>query len=146
MRRRNKTMCILWVCAGTLIFLLRLNAIAATSEITSDPTLVEATAYYNPRNNDCADGTKPIAGLTCAAKKSWIGKTIVIYEYLDNGMIGEIRHILEIHDTGFGNDLDGDGIGSIQEGKCIDIYFNTYEECKQFGRQKVYIQLFDAEG
>ena len=97
--------------------------------------MVECTAYYNPNNNLCADGTVPISGHTLAGKREWVGKKCKLYDE-ELKLIGEYR----FHDTGFGNDIDGDGVGSIQEGKCIDIFMDTRNECIEWGRKNVWIE------
>lgn len=53
------------------------------------------------------------------------------------------------HASGFGADSDGDGMGSIQEGRVIDMYFPTQEEAEEWMAVtggKVYVQLVDSEG
>ena len=85
----------------------------------------------------------------CAGKEEWLGKTVILYERKEDGSIGELLGIYECLDTGFGGDSDGDGIGSIQEGKVIDVYFETLDRCKDWMKRtngKVYMQLIDAEG
>lgn len=76
-------------------------------------------------------------------------KTAILYEVSDDGSIGDMLGVWECLDTGFGSDSDGDGVGSIQEGKVIDIYFPTFDECKEWMKKtngKVYVQLMDAVG
>lgn len=95
-----------------------------------------------------ASGTKPRLGI-CAVKKEWIGKTAIVWECDDDGTRGEFLGYWECLDTGFGADSDNDGIGSIQEGRVVDMYFPTLEgvqEWMELTGGKVYIQLIDAEG
>ena len=90
----------------------------------------------------------PVREGICAVKKAWVGKTALIYADND-GEIGELIGIYECLDTGFGGDADGDGVGSIQEGKAVDVYFTTLDRCKEYMKLtggKVFIQLIDAEG
>lgn len=47
------------------------------------------------------------------------------------------------HDTGFGHDPDGDGIGSIQTGERIDLFMESYDQAVDWGVQKVYIEFLD---
>lgn len=85
----------------------------------------------------------------CAGKEEWLGKTVILYERNENGGIGDMLGIWEVLDTGFGADSDGDGIGSIQDGKVIDIYMPTEKECYEWMKRtngKVYMQLIDAKG
>ena len=92
---------------------------------------MEATAYCD--EGLCYDGTIPVEGITCAAAKQYIGKTFVIYD--ENWtLIG----IYECHDTG--------GDYRIQNGTVVDIYKSNEEECWNFGRQKVHVQIVDAAG
>ena len=92
---------------------------------------MEATAYCDI--GPCFDETVQKAGITVAAAKQYIGKTFVIYD--ENWtLIG----IYECHDTG--------GDYRIKNGTVVDIYKNDEEECWNFGRQKVYVQIVDAKG
>ncbi|MCM1219390.1 MAG: hypothetical protein NC548_33340 [Lachnospiraceae bacterium] len=95
-----------------------------------------------------ASGTAPREGI-CAVRPEWMGKTALVWECREDGTQGDFLGYWECLDTGFGADSDGDGIGSIQEGKVIDMYFPTPEQVTEWmeltGGQ-VYIQLIDAEG
>lgn len=85
----------------------------------------------------------------CAVREEWIGKTVLVWECKNDSTIGEFLGIWECLDTGFGADSDRDGIGSIQEGKVIDMYFQTPEEVQEWMEITggvVYIQMVDAEG
>lgn len=111
-----------------------------------EPVPILTTAYCD--GEVTCTGKKVRYGI-CAVKKEWIGKTALIYNREEDGTIGDLLGIYECLDTGFGADSDGDGIGSIQEGKVVDVYFPTLEECEEWMKKtnrKVYIQLFDAEG
>lgn len=95
-----------------------------------------------------ATGTEPREGI-CAVRKEWLGKTALVWQCSGDGTQGEFLGYWECLDTGFGADSDGDGIGSIQEGKVIDMYFPTPEkvtEWMELTDGSVYIQLIDAEG
>ena len=75
-----------------------------------------------------------------------MGKTAVLYN-MDMELIG----IFEFKDTGAGIDTDGDGKGdSIKNGKSIDVYMDTMEDCRQWIRQfgdYVYLEIIEgAEG
>lgn len=85
----------------------------------------------------------------CAVRKEWIGKTALVWRRTDSDTMGEFLGFWECLDTGFGADSDGDGIGSIQEGRVIDMYFPTQEEVQEWMEVtggRVYVQLIDAEG
>lgn len=110
------------------------------------PFQMYTTAYCH--GEITASGT-PVRRGICAVKREWMGKTAIVYTCGRDGGIGELLGIYECLDTGFGGDADGDGIGSIEEGKVIDIYFPTLEECRGWMEQtggKVYVQLVDAKG
>lgn len=89
-----------------------------------------ATAY-------CIDGTTASGTHTrqgiAAAKKEWIGKTAKVYRNA-NGSVGELIGEYVIEDTG------GE---SIQNGSVIDIWMPTRDECLQFGRRLVYVEIVD---
>ncbi|MBO5208034.1 MAG: hypothetical protein J6B68_01680 [Lachnospiraceae bacterium] len=127
--------------ASVMFFQLTNYAKAKEPEIIPMST----TAYYE--GEITASGTKPRKGI-CAVNKERLGLTAIVY--LDeNGELGEILGYYECLDTGFGSDPDGDGIGSIEEGKCIDIYFPTPEDCKEWMKLtggKCHVQFIYAEG
>lgn len=119
---------------------------AANAANDPDKPFRIATTAYCQGTTTCT-GEKVRHGI-CAVKPEWIGKTALIYADND-GQIGELLGIYECLDTGFGADSDGDGVGSIEEGKLIDVYFPTLEECKDWMKLtggKVYVQLVDAVG
>lgn len=114
-------------------------------EIT-EPKKILTTAYCD--TGITASGNYTRYGI-CAGKREWIGMTVILYERDENNEIGELLGIFEVLDTGFGADSDGNGIGSIQEGKVIDVYFPTYEECEEWMKKtkgKAYMQLIYADG
>lgn len=83
------------------------------------------TAYHHGKAT--ATGQRPRRGI-CAVREEWVGKTALVWKCTDS---------------------DGDGMGSIQEGRVIDMYFPTQEEVEEWmdvtgGR--VYVQLVDAKG
>lgn len=111
-----------------------------------EPFQMHTTAYY--QGEITCTGAKVRYGI-CAVKKEWVGKTAILYTVSEDGSLGDQLGIWECIDTGFGGDADGNGIGSIQEGKVIDIYFPTLNECKDWMKKtngKVYVQLMDAVG
>ncbi len=104
------------------------------------------TAYHH--GEITASGHRTRQGI-CAVRREWIGKTALVWECEDSGEMGEFLGIWECLDTGFGADSDGDGMGSIQEGRVIDMYFPTPEEAEEWMEitgGRVYVQLVDAEG
>ena len=104
------------------------------------------TAYHH--GTVTAMGQHPGRGI-CAVRKEWVGKTALVWKCTDSDELGEFLGIWECLDTGFGADSDGDGVGSIQEGRVIDMYFPTQEEVEEWMAVtggKVYVQMVDAEG
>ena len=109
------------------------------------PFPMYTTAYYY--GDTTASGHPAREGI-CAVKREWMGLTAIVYAD-DNGKVGELLGIYECLDTGFGGDADGDGIGSIEEGKVIDVYRPDYESCMEWMELtggKVFVQLVDAKG
>lgn len=85
-----------------------------------------ATAYCI--NGTTATGTQTRVGIA-AAKRSWFGKTISVYQLKDgkpSTLIG--KYVVE--DTGGDN---------IRNGKVLDIWMPTEDECFAFGRKSVYV-------
>jgi len=90
----------------------------------------------------------PVREGICAVKKEWIGKIAIVYEDND-GAPGKVIGIWECLDTGVGADSDGNGIGAIQEGKVIDMYYPTIEKCREHMARtggRVWVQFVDANG
>ena len=96
---------------------------------------VEATAY-------CYGGTRcdggPVRKGICAGKKEWYGKVIALYEQGVDGELGGFIGYYECLDTG--------GDYRIKEGKCVDIYMSSYEDCINFGRKKCFAVILDGKG
>lgn len=104
------------------------------------------TAYHH--GTATVTGARPRRGI-CAVRREWVGKTALVWKCTDSETMGEFLGIWECLDTGFGADSDGDGMGSIQEGRVIDMYFPTPEEVEEWMAVtggKVYVQMVDAEG
>ena len=117
---------------------------------TNDLLLVDSTAYYDKYGyGHGADGRPLVEGLTLAGKREWLGMSAMVYD-TDMNLIG----IYEFRDTGYGQStgqgsskiLKNRSIGTIENGTCIDVYFDTYVDCVQWGRRKVYMQLIKAVG
>lgn len=104
------------------------------------------TAYCH--GDVTATGAKTREGI-CAVRKEWIGKTALVWKCNEDGTQGEFLGYWECLDTGFGADSDGDGIGSIEEGKVIDMFFPSLDAAKDWMKLtggKVFVQLIDADG
>lgn len=126
---------------GILLFV----ALSAKAD-EGEPFKMYTTAYHH--GEITASGV-PVRRGICAVKREWMGLTAVVYECREDGSRGELLGYWECLDTGFGGDADGDGVGSIEAGKVIDMYFPTLEECRDWMKQtggKVYVQFVDAEG
>ena len=85
-----------------------------------------ATAYC--LNGTTATGTQTRVGVA-AGKRSWFGKHIAVYHLKDgkpSSLIG--RYVVE--DTGGDN---------IRNGKVLDIWMPTEDECFAFGSKSVYV-------
>lgn len=128
-----------------VIGILLFAALSAKAD-EGEPFKMYTTAYHH--GEITASGV-PVRRGICAVKREWMGLTAIVYEYKPDGSMGDMIGIWECLDTGFGGDADGDGVGSIESGKVIDMYFPTLEECQEWMEQtggKVYVQLVDAEG
>ncbi len=89
-----------------------------------------ATAYC--LNGTTASGTQTRRGIA-ASKREWFGKTAKVY-WNDNGTVGELIGEYIIEDTG----------GTpIKNGSVIDIWMPTRDECMDFGRRLVYVEIVD---
>lgn len=108
------------------------------------PEMTEMEMTYYTDYGMCADGVTKAHEGVCAVSKDLIGMTAIVYS-MDDELIG----IYECCDTGFGRDKDGDGIGTIQEGKTIDIYMDSDVEGKELIKEhgnRVKVQFVYAEG
>ena len=120
------------------------------ADTQTDLMLVDSTAYYDKYHYGYgADGRGLVEGLTLAGKREWLGMSAILYD-TDMNFIG----IYEFRDTGYGQStgqgtsklLKNKSIGTIENGTCIDVYFDTYADCKVWGRRKVYMKLIKAAG
>lgn len=102
--------------------------VKATDNPYGEPFDIEVTAY-------CIDGITATGCHTregiCAGKREWLGKTAIIY-YED-----EVLGIYEVKDCGG---------RAIREGRRLDIWLPTENECFEFGIKKCKVQIIDAEG
>lgn len=136
--------------------------LVSAEEESLEPYIVEATGYYS-YSYDYSWGVdaygnkvkKPLVeGVTIAGRACDLGKVAVLYSVEDDGSIGEYIGTYEFRDvgygqsTGYGNSklLKGKSLGTIEAGQCVDIYFDTYEKCVEWGRRNVYIQIIGGKG
>ena len=125
-----------------------------------EPVQMLTTAYIH--GEVCCRGEKPRRGIVAAAPE-WYGMACVIYtaeELPDGGgyQIGDYLGIWEVLDTGYGSST-GDGIpskvrdsgsrGTIETGKCIDVWCATMAEAKDWMEKtggRCFVQIIPAEG
>ena len=134
------------VISCLLVVMILLFTVLSAKADEGEPFKMYTTAYHH--GEITASGV-PVRSGICAVKREWMGLTAVVYACNPDGSIGDLLGYWECLDTGFGGDADGDGVGSIEAGKVIDMYFPTLEECQAWMEQtggKVYVQLIDAEG
>ena len=136
-----------------ILSLLIVLAFTYTVPVSADDNglmLIDSTAYQDIHHYGYgATGRALVEGLTLAGPVKWLGKSAALYD-MDMNYLGTY----EFTDTGYGQStgkgssklLKGKSIGTIENGTCIDIYFDTYADCVSWGRRKVYIKLIKAEG
>lgn len=128
------------------VFFISVFGIDASSDILDEtPTMIKgyATAYCD--HGVTASGEETRLGI-CAAKKEWIGKTIILYQRLPGNDVGDVIGIYEVKDCG--------GTEGLKNGQVVDIWFPELEQCKEFMnyiyedgcKGKVYFQVLDAKG
>lgn len=127
-----------------MLLLTLLWSLPAKAAEASDLHLMRVTCYTYPPGSITASGSEVREGIV-AAKKDWMDALVILYDTNMN-FIG----YFEVRDTGFGIDEDGDGIGSIQEGKSIDVFRGSLERCHEWTERYgdyCYVQVItDAEG
>lgn len=123
--------------------IVEVQEVLEVPEYVAEPYIIECTAYI-PTGNPCRDGSWPIEGETIAGMEKWLGRHCNLY-YRDEetGDVGELIGTYIFHDTGFGDDPDGDGIGSIENGSRIDLFMNNEEEAWEWGVKEIYIEFLD---
>lgn len=86
-----------------------------------------------------ATGTQTKNNHTVASKPEWFGYTMLVWVDDGDGIIKPQNFIgtYVVEDTGGEN---------IKKGYVIDIYNSDYEWCKQFGGQRVIIQVIKSDG
>jgi hypothetical protein len=108
--------------------------------------IVKTTAYIGELTST---GRVPTEGLTVAGPREWIGCTCVLYD--ENR---EFLGFYEFMDIDYGKETDygesrlreGKHLGTIEAGKWIDVYFDSYDDAVEWGLRTVYIQVIRAEG
>lgn len=102
------------------------------------PILVayKATAYCLP--GTMANGEEVRPGACAVSDRKMLGKTLIMYQRLPDGSVGEMIGIYDICDTGCKKGV-------------VDVWQPTYEECQGFMNRvyedgckgKVFIQILD---
>lgn len=120
--------------------------------VTEAPMLlVSSTAYYDEYNRHSASMRELIEGHSIAGKVSWLNRSVNIYKCNSDGTVGDFIGTYTFDDTGYGAEsgigeskiLEGRTVGTIENGTCIDFFFDTEAECVGYGRRNVYIQFID---
>lgn len=114
------------------------NGVPPEERIDSEPFIIECTAYCD--EGITASGKPTVEGLTMAGPREWMGCAAIIWEVAEDGTIGEFIGFRQFTDTGYGRD------GDIQRGETVDIFIPDYDECIQWGRREVYIQIINGKG
>lgn len=120
--------------------------------VTEAPMLlVSSTAYYDEYNRHSASMRELIEGHSIAGKVSWLNRSVNIYKCNSDGTVGDFIGTYTFDDTGYGAEsgigeskiLEGRTVGTIENGTCIDFFFDIEAECVDYGRRNVYIQFID---
>lgn len=120
--------------------------------VTEAPMLlVSSTAYYDEYNRHSASMRELIEGHSIAGKVSWLNRSVNIYKCNSDGTVGEFMGTYTFDDTGYGAEsgvgeskiLEGRTVGTIENGTCIDFFFDTEAECVDYSRRNIYIQFID---
>lgn len=120
--------------------------------VTEAPMLlVSSTAYYDEYNRHSASMRELTEGHSIAGKVSWLNRSVNIYKCNSDGTVGDFIGTYTFDDTGYGAEsgigeskiLEGRNVGTIENGTCIDFFFDTEAECVDYGRRNVYIQFID---
>lgn len=149
--KKYRKLVILLILATALTAILSLTLNSQEAQANSNGLIeVEATAYYDINHfGHGATGKRLLEGTTLAGRKEWLGMSAILYD-MDKNVLG----IYEFSDVGYGQPtgygksalLKGRTLGTIEAGKCIDIYFDSVAKCRQWGRRRVYMQLIKAVG
>ena len=128
---------------AVVIFLTPISANA--TGVNSEPTLLKAKATAYILKGTTASGEETREGI-CAAKKEWLGCTIIMYQRLPDDTVGMFIGAYEVKDTG--------GTKGIKSGKVIDVWRPSLDDAQAFMdavyldgcKGNVYIQVLQADG
>ena len=123
---------------SVLALLIFLYVMVKNAEAKTDCSYMVGTGMYQVEATAYCDSAQPTAsgelvrdGI-CAFAPELMHKTIALYDTNKN-----LIRYLEVKDT---------GSKRIRNGEVIDIWMSDYDDCIEWGRQKVYIEVIDAEG
>lgn len=94
--------------------------------------VMRATAYC--LNGTTATNTHTRPGI-CAGRPEWFGKEVSVFEADNDGVVTDFIGVFKVEDTG------GE---PIRNGRVLDIWLPTYEECMLFGNKKVVVYLLEG--
>ena len=127
----NKNIClnilsVFLIILVTLVGIIKTPIKSYSEETVSGNDLIKgyATSYTAKSDAKTCTGNVVREGI-CGGYKPYIGKTIILYQRLPGDHIGEIIGIYECLDT-------GTGTKSFQQGKVIDVFKPSLEECQEF--------------
>lgn len=127
----------LMIVACLMICGLKSQANAQEQEIV----LIKARATAYCLQGITASGQEVRKGICASGNKDYFGKTVVMYQRLPDGTIGEIIGIYEVLDTGCNKHV-------------IDVWCPDLDECQEFMNRvyedgcqgKVFIQIKEGDG
>lgn len=123
----------------TMMLVILVSLKSSAAEIEPQMKKMHTTAYC--LDGQTASGQYVRKGLCACGDKALFGKTVILYQRLPSGEIGDIIGIYEVLDTGCSKNV-------------IDVWFPNLEECQEYMNRvyedgcqgKVYVQIIDAEG
>lgn len=112
---------------------------------------VSSTAYYDKYKRPSASMRELKEGYSVAGKVEWLHKYLLVYACNEDGTMGKLLGEYRFDDTGYGAEsgvgessiLKGRSIGTIENGTCVDFYFESEADCINYGRRDVYIMVLD---
>lgn len=112
---------------------------------------VSSTAYYDEYKRHSASMRELQEGYSVAGKVEWLNKYLLVYACNEDGTVGKLLGEYRFDDTGYGAEsgvgessiLEGRSIGTIENGTCIDFFFESEADCINYGRRDVYIMILD---
>ena len=131
----------MWKKSMILIMMLVILVSLKSRAADNQPELykLHTTAYCLP-GTTCT-GIAVRDGICASGRPDWIGKTVILYQRLPSGGIGDIIGIYEVQDSGCSKNV-------------IDVWCQDLDACQEYMNKvyedgckgKVYVQVIDAEG